>query len=222
MATSTPELLDELCASLKETLEEVCTGTCEKQTYDCTGEPQNNEDDLIDATLPGMIAFDLGDDEDSDPEVESSPSDKSNVTTEKPESTTSGLENAPSSSITDKSQPVGEFSLRKAVDKEPAESVNYNAIVNNPSEESSTSTSAPDVKIGAKTSETKTGGVDKSVIGIIVAGMIIVVAVITIKKNWSSISKRFGSSPRPPNNRTDATANGATPEEVPLQDKSPV
>lgn len=75
--------------------------------------------------------------------------------------------------------------------------------------------------VGATTSDAKTGGVDKSVILIVVAGMVVVVAGITIKKNWTSIKNRFSSTPRSANDRT-ANANGTTPEEVPLQEKSPV
>lgn len=227
LATSTPELLDELCGAYKETLETVCTGSCEAKTYDCPDTPQNIEDDLIEATLPGMIAFNVGV-EDGDPNIEN-PNNDANATTEKPAEVPESPQTTKETSIvtettttTQKTQSAGEFSLRTAVNKEPAEQVASNSIVANPKEETESTTSETDVKIGAKTISTKTGGVDRSVIGIIVAGMIIVVAVVTIKKNWSSITKRFGSSPRPPNNRTETTANGTSPEEVPLQDKSPV
>ncbi|XP_014367191.2 uncharacterized protein LOC106717788 [Papilio machaon] len=228
LATSTPELLDGLCAAYKETLETVCTGSCDTKTYDCPDTPQNIEEDLIEATLPGMIAFNVGVvDGDDDPNIEN-PNNDANATTEKPaempvSSQTTGTSSvAESTTTTQKTQPAGEFSLRAAVNKEPAEQVVSNSIVEKPKEDAKATTSATEVKIGAKTESSKTGGVDKSVIGIIVAGMIIVVAVVTIKKNWSSIRKRFGSSPRPPNNRTEATTNGTSPEEVPLQDKSPV
>lgn len=75
-----------------------------------------------------------------------------------------------------------------------------------------------DASVGATTSVNKAGGVDKSVIGVIVAGMVVVVAGITIKKNWKSIKNKFSSSPRPANDRTNHT-NGIAPEEVPLQEK---
>ncbi|KPI95593.1 PREDICTED: uncharacterized protein LOC106115859 [Papilio xuthus] len=226
LATSTPELLDGLCAAYKETLETVCTGSCDTKTYDCPDTPQNIEEDLIEATLPGMIAF-MGA-IDGDPNIENPNNDANTTTTEKPTEVTVSPQTTGTSSVaestttTQKTQSAGEFSLRTAVNKEPAEHVVSNSIVEKPKEENKATTSPTEVKIGAKTEGTKTGGVDKSVIGIIVAGMIIVVAVVTIKKNWSSIRKRFGSSPRPPNNRTEATTNGTSPEEVPLQDKSPV
>ncbi|CAK1580361.1 unnamed protein product [Parnassius mnemosyne] len=227
LATSSPELVDELCASLKDALETVCTGSCETQTYDCPNTPQNIDEDLIDATLPGMIAFNT-EIEDGDPAVDV-PSDDGNVATEKQQAVTEPSSSSESSSTAkttstpgEKTQPVSEFSLRTAVNKEPASDVKLNSFVNKPEEEIDKSSSeGPDVKIGAKTSSTNTGGVDKSVIGIIVAAMVVIVAVITITKNWSSIRKRFGTS-RPPNNRTEATANGTSPEEVPLQDKLPV
>ncbi|XP_068633188.1 uncharacterized protein [Battus philenor] len=222
LANSTPDLLDELCATLKESLETVCTETCETKTYDCLDAPQKIEENLIDATLPGMIAYNIGV-EDQEPSIDN---DKQ-VTTEKSHedpkllnpSEVSNTEEIPST--TQKTQPSSEFSLRSAVNKEPAEKVILNTNVEKSNVKTNT-TSGPEVKIGAKTADTKTGGVDKSVIGIIVTGMIVVVAVIVIKKNWSSISKRFSSSPRPPNSRTEATTNGTSPEEVPLQDKSPV
>ncbi|XP_053609993.1 uncharacterized protein LOC128674981 [Plodia interpunctella] len=81
-------------------------------------------------------------------------------------------------------------------------------------------------KVGATTADSKTGGVNKSIIGIIVAGMVVVVAGITIKKNWTAIRKRFSSnsnSRTPDRQQTAGNANGTTaPEEIPLQDKSPV
>ncbi|CAB3261553.1 unnamed protein product [Arctia plantaginis] len=76
--------------------------------------------------------------------------------------------------------------------------------------------------VGATTSSAKSGGVDKSIIAMVVAGMVLVVAGITIKKNWSSIRNRFSSSPRNANDRTANITNGTAPEEVPLQEKSPV
>ncbi|CAG5045944.1 unnamed protein product [Parnassius apollo] len=227
LATSSPELVDEFCASLKDALETVCTGSCKTQTYDCPNTPQNIDEDLIDATLPGMIAFNT-EIEDGDPAVDV-PNDDENVTTGKQQEVTepSSLSDSSSTAKTvstpgEKSQPVNEFSLRTAVNKEPASEVKSNSIVNKPEEETDSSSSdRPDVKIGATTSSTNTSGIDKSVIGIIVAAMVVIVAVITIKKNWSSIKKRCSTS-RPPNDRTAATANGTSPEEVPLQDKLPV
>lgn len=92
-----------------------------------------------------------------------------------------------------------------------------------PKNEISDQSSETDLHVGATTTDGKTGGVDKSVIGIIVAGMVVVVAGIAIKKNWSSIRKRFSPTPTAAE-RADANVNGTLPEEVPLQDKdkSPV
>lgn len=115
--------------------------------------------------------------------------------------------------------------------EEPVAISKLNSVVDTPKQESEStkldksaaeSDTDESYKVGAKTSERKTGGVDKSVIGIIVAGMVLVVAGITIKKNWSSIRRRFSSNSRTPNDRAASNANGTTPEEVPLQDKSPV
>lgn len=164
--------------------------------------------EFLEATLPGTISLNNALLENSDPSVktdeglndlEGEQNTTESSTTTLPESTTDG---------------VTEPSIRSALNKE-------NIAVSNTIIEEPTDTPAEtDVKVGATTSDSSSGSVDKSVIGLVVAGMILVVAGVTIKKNWSSIKKKFSSTPRPANG---GTPNGTSvPEEVPLQDKSPV
>ncbi|OWR46634.1 leucine-rich transmembrane protein [Danaus plexippus plexippus] len=225
----------DLCTSLLGSLETVCTESCASKTFDCPNAPPNIEEDLLDATLPGMIPLlSDHDDSNSDPGVKSdntkheqssnvpplqaaSDDDQPNVqtTVATPVTPPASKEETTASSG---NLPVNEFSLRKAVDNASEDNIKANAEIEKLNE---STTAQPVVKVGAAIDGKKSGGVDKSVIGIIVAGMIVIVAVVSIKKNWSSIKKRFSSTPRP-NERSDGNANGTTPEEVPLQDKSPV
>ncbi|XP_049873225.1 uncharacterized protein LOC126371870 [Pectinophora gossypiella] len=225
LATSNAELLQNLCSTLKSSLETVCTESCDTKLFECADAPQVIDDDLIEATLPGMISFEG--DENADPVINTD-----NVNTE----TSSATEDTPAGNNDNMAK--SEQSTENPVS--PNQNVSLTsgrALINNIAEESTPQklnniveapkdTTNVEVKAGAATTgESKTGGVDKSVIGIIVAGMVVVVAGITIKKNWSSIKNRFSSSPRPAE-RGGGTANGngTSPEEVPLQDKdkSPV
>lgn len=206
----------------------MCVESCSVQTYECPDAPQiDNKDDLLNAILPGTIAL-------------SSAINNDNVDPSIFENTITGLDNAentaakevplddgatetpdnPQENETDPSN----FSLRTAVNtaESPVGISPLSTLVEAPKEAKDEHTKESDVSVGATTSNSKTGGVDKSVIGMIIAGMVLVVAGITIKKNWSSIKNKFSSSPRPANDRTPHT-NGTAPEEVPLQDnKSPV
>ncbi|KAJ8722146.1 hypothetical protein PYW08_004548 [Mythimna loreyi] len=213
-------IVEDLCTSFKESLVTVCTGTCDVKSFECPEAPQPkgiDDDLLIDAVLPAVIAF-VGDDN-VDPAV-NSPTEANNITKkneqEPPVTNVATTETGTLASI-DTKETVGDPSLLSKILKAPEEPKPTVVI------SSSASTDKPESEvIGANTSGTKTGGVDKSIIGMIVAGMVLVVAGITIKKNWSSIKNRFSSTPRNANERTNTTANGTTPEEVPLQEKSPV
>lgn len=222
LVKSTPELLEALCGSLKNNLEAVCTESCETQFYECKETPQNIEDGLIDAVLPAVLESPTGDD--VDPALD----DESNLVTEE----------TPKEVTTEASITKGEVTVANegATSKisgnsrlgnipEQAISNKENIVASEaPKNEINQQTNETDLHVGATTTDGKPGGVDKSVIGIIVAGMVVIVAGITIKKNWSSIRKRFSSTPTAAE-RAGANANGTTPEEVvPLQDKdkSPV
>ncbi|CAG9786800.1 unnamed protein product [Diatraea saccharalis] len=213
LPTSTPDLQQDLCSVLSKSLLKVCTKSCEHDTYDCKEEDFDGEDLPV---LPGMIAVDNNDDESvfdnqENRKVDSNPQQETS-------SVSSTEDNTPkvSGKIT-----AAEFSFRSAINKQPEDVQPSNSINENPDKPPSTTEVA--VKVGA-TTDTKTGGVNKTIIGLVVVGMVVIVAVITIKKNWNSIAKRFGSNSnsRTPNQQTGGNANGSAPEEVPLQDKSPV
>ncbi|XP_047990979.1 uncharacterized protein LOC125230041 [Leguminivora glycinivorella] len=214
LATSTVELKEDICNKLKNSLVTICTSSCGTDMYECdTYKPIKDEDELLleaEAKLPGTLI---------DPEIpqETNDTDTESVTEETPAEVSSN--DKANSEI---ASSVNNFSLRVAAENIPSEGETVSS--DKPVSDTHQDATAADanVKIGANTSDTKTGGVDKSIIGIIVAAMVVVVAGVTIKKNWSSIKKRFSSSPRPANERV-ATGNGTAPEEVPLQDnKSPV
>ncbi|CAH0691908.1 unnamed protein product [Spodoptera exigua] len=225
LPTTAASLAEDLCAALKESLVTVCTGTCSEKTLECPDAPQTTdlEEGLLDFALPGLIALGATPDEDAgDPAVNSPPDVHVDNETETnvpaaPEVNVETTSQAPIANAADATNSVGDFSLRSAIIK----------TSDQPPEAEASSTTAPakpeSEVVGATTSGSKTGGVDKSVIGMIVAGMVLVVAGITIKKNWSSIRNRFSSSPsRNANDRANVNANGTAPEEVPLQEKSPV
>ncbi|KAI8436870.1 hypothetical protein MSG28_010322 [Choristoneura fumiferana] len=228
LPTTTKELNEDICNNLKGTLEMICTGTCGNELHDCedTQKPIDIEDEMfVEAKLPAVLtAPDSDDNMEMEPQINST---RDNGVT----NVDSGTEETPSETQTPSTaikanseivSPVNNFSLRTAVYKASSEgeSLQTGKPIENANQEAAPS-NEENIKIGATTSDTKTGGVDKSVIGIIVAAMVVVVAGVTIKKNWSSIKKRFSSTPRPANERV-ANGNGSTPEEVPLQDKSPV
>lgn len=216
LPSTNSELMLDLCGSLKETLETVCENLCNEHSIDCPDAPQNIDENLFDATLPGMISLNAG------IVGNKHPDEASDVTgTEEPtyQSTTT-LSTPPK--ILDPSKeniPVSEYSLRTEVDKVSSDIKSSSKVDQVPKE-----VPESDVKVGAKTSESNAssgGGVDKSVIGIVVAAMVVIVAGITIKKNWNSIKNKFSSSPnRAAGERSGANSNGAVPEEVPLQDKT--
>lgn len=218
LAKSSPDLLEALCVSLKSNLETVCTESCETQSYECKETLQNIEDNLLAAVEPAV--FDSPTNDDSDPALDNTPlvteETLKEVTTEasihKDEVTVANEGTTMKISGNSRLLNIPEQANKLSVEVPEA-----------PKNEISDQTSETDVNVGATTTDGKPGGVDKSVIGIIVAGMVVVVAGIAIKKNWSSIRKRFSSTPRAAE-RAGANANGTTPEEVPLQDKdkSPV
>lgn len=237
--TATSELLENLCTSLRESLVSVCTGSCKEQLYECPDSSPVLDEELLEAVLPGSIVFSSIFEDSLDPILNPKSTKSSEtaneiktdketvkITTELPEAV------LPETIIPafvpeeeDENNTNESPALRTATKSEETDKGSLlNAIVEAPKNGKSINTES-DVNVGATTSDTKTGGVDKSVITIIVAGMVLVVAGITIKKNWTSIKKRFSSNPRTPNERIGANANGTngtTPEEVPLQEKSPV
>lgn len=218
LPSSSPLLLDNLCGSLKKTLETVCTESCTSQSFECPDAPESVEDGLFEAILPGTIALaSFLDDEDPVVKTENKVNN-GNGDNVKPIAIAES-ETTVSSVSTEKVSPTEGASFRSSVDKVPEGVAQLNAVVDVPNEVINADT---DVAVGATTSGTKMGGVDKSVIGMVVAGMVLVVAGITIKKNWSSIKNKFSSTPTSPNNHAGSNANGASPEEVPLQEKSPV
>lgn len=222
---ATTDLLEDLCSAFQDRLEYVCSKSCSIQTFECPDAPPiADEHDLLNAILPGTIALSSAINNDNvDPSLfENTNTDLvktaakeflDEFATESPDS--------PNENKTDSNK----FSLRTSVNKADTSAgiSPLSTIVQSP-KEAEDEHKEPDVSVGATTSDAKTGGVDKSVIGMIIAGMVVVVAGITIKKNWSSIKNRFSSSPRPANDRTpQINGNGSAPEEVPLQNnKSPV
>lgn len=216
LPTAPAGLANDLCSSLKKSLTTVCIGTCNTKSIECPDAPPDTEGDLLDFALPGLIALGSAPEENVDPALNSE--DNSNSKGNENVETTLETKVEGAEVTTQKSGSDGGFSFRsaKVSNEEPTGS--------QPAEESD-STEKPKSEneiVGATTSEKKTGGVDKSVIGMVVAGMVLVVAGITIKKNWSSIKNRLSSTPRNANERTAVNTNGTAPEEVPLQEKSPV
>lgn len=222
MATPNPDLLESLCASLKKTLEVICTESCETKSYDCKEiSPNIEEEQELVAVVPGVLEFPTSDNADL------AFDDKTQIGTEEtPKEVTTVASITKSEDIVANDGTISQISGSSRMGKVPeqATSDKLNSIVPvAPQNEIINQTSETDLHVGATTTDGKPGGVDKSVIGIIVAGMVVVVAGIAIKKNWSSIRKRFSSTPQAAE-RTGANANGTSPEEVPLQDKdkSPV
>lgn len=258
-----------LCNSLKKTLETVCIETCDAKTVDCPDAPHIIDDELLDATIPGMIPYlvPLESNKSSVEKTENSEKENASTTTSSEPTTlslpvtssppatsspsatssppatlsppatsspsaTSSPPATSSPSVTSSTQTTSletssskdnisahEFSFRTAVNDVPEKKIAALNAISDHSKDSSTE--EPHVKVGATTSDTKIGGgVDKVVIGIVVTGMIVIVAGITIKKNWSSIKKRFSSTPNRAVDRQEANGNGTVPEEVPLQEKS--
>ncbi|KAJ8731290.1 hypothetical protein PYW07_004454 [Mythimna separata] len=223
LPTAAASIVEDLCTSFKESLVTVCTGACNIKSFECpeAPQPQGVEDELLDAILPGLIALGSAPEDNVDPVVKSpnevlaendTKNNEQQPTVANVETTETGT-----SANTDTEKAVQNTAILSKILKVPEERKPTDV------DSSSASTVKPESEvIGATTSGTKTGGVDKSIIGMIVAGMVLVVAGITIKKNWSFIKNRFSSTPRNANERTNVTANGTTPEEVPLQEKSPV
>lgn len=220
LPTAAASLAEDLCSSLKKSLVTVCTGSCDVKSFDCPeSQPGGIEEELLDVALPGLISLISGSEDDVDPTVNSSPDVQTETQKNEQAPPVANVETTETATLAndDTKKTAGDFSLHSAIikgpeDPKPADADPPIAV---------TVKSINEV-VGATTSETKTGGVDKSIIGMVVAGMVLVVAGITIKKNWSSIKNRFSSTPRNTNERTGVNANGTTPEEVPLQDKSPV
>ncbi|CAH0398295.1 unnamed protein product [Chilo suppressalis] len=215
LPSTIPDLQQDLCDSLSKSLLKVCTESCEYASYNCK-EEAGDVDDL--PVLPGMIIPDENDD--SEPTIDTQ--EKPNIVDNNSQDTVSVTTTAAAPKISSETTTNGEFSFRSAVDKQPNNVAPFNSLVEIP--ENAPITTEATVKLGATTSDTKTGGVDKTIIGLVVVGMVVIVAVITIKKNWSSIKNRFSSNSnsRTPNQPVGGNANGTAPEEVPLQDKSPV
>ncbi|KAJ2949169.1 hypothetical protein O0L34_g6111 [Tuta absoluta] len=213
LAISTNELIQDICQSLKGTLQFVCTGSCKNDIQECDTALNVEDEDLI--TLPGALT-----DQDNLESIDDSPNTESSI--RGTESTALESDNntfKPESSDSTDQPPAGlgraAFNNAEEITAKNSES-NQKLLIPKHTE--------PGVEATTAEGKNSGGGVSKSVIGIVVTCMIVVVAVITIKKNWSSIRKKFSSSPRPAE-RAGANSNGTSlPEEVPLQDKdkSPV
>lgn len=205
-----------MCSSLKKSLTTVCVGSCKTKAIECPDAPQEVDSDLLDFALPGLIAIGSAPEENVDPALNSEDSTNSKGSENGETPLETNVEGAEATTLQSSSD--GGFSSRSA------KVANEESKGSQPAEESDSTTKPKSENeiVGATTSEKKTGGVDKSVIGMVVAGMVLVVAGITIKKNWSSIKNRLSSTPRNANERTAANTNGTAPEEVPLQEKSPV
>ena len=224
MPTAAANLAEDLCTSLRESLVTVCTGSCDVKPFDCPEAPQPKgiEDGLLDFALPGLISLAAAPEDDVDPTVNSSvdvPAETGTVKNEQAAPPVVNVETTETPVLANDNteKAAGDFSLHSAIMKAAEEPKPADA------ESPSTATvKSVNEVVGATTLQTKTGGVDKSIIGMVVAGMVLVVAGITIKKNWSSIKNKFSSTRRNAHERTGVNANGTAPEEVPLQDKSPV
>lgn len=65
-------------------------------------------------------------------------------------------------------------------------------------------------------------GVNKTIIGLVIGGLVCAVAAVVVKKNWSKIrgkrddERRSGAGAQPPQRQLEIRS----PEEVPLQDKA--
>lgn len=221
MAKSTPDLLNEICGALQNSLEVICVESCEAQIYECKEALPIINEDLIDAILPGTLESPTSDD--ADPTLDNKPTLE---TVETPKEVTTAA-SIPTSKVTVATEgTISQISGNSRFANIPEQPTSYKENViapEAPKNEINQQTSETDLHVGATTTDGKPGGVDKTVIGLIVAGMVVIVAGITIKKNWSSIKKRFSSTPQA-TERAGANANGTSPEEVPLQDKdkSPV
>lgn len=215
MAKSTPDLLQALCGAFKN-MQVVCTESCKTNSHECQEAAQKLDEGYMDAVLPNILENPTN--VNADPVLR----DNSELGTQEtpPDVTTV----ASKIKIEGESTTVPSPGKSRLSNVHEATPMKVNVVVAEaPKDETNNQVSPKDVQVGAAIEETKTGGVDKGIIGIIVAGMVIVVAGITIKKNWSSIRNRFSSTPRAAE-RPGASANGTSPEEVPLQDKekSPV
>ncbi|XP_059052039.1 uncharacterized protein LOC131846693 [Achroia grisella] len=198
------------CKSLNNLVASLCIESCEKESYDCS----NTLDDNDLAVIPGAIYSDNHDQENPDSDVNEI-SDDERITSEIVGTSDNDeiiIKNGSSNS------------MRSSVVKGPIAASPQNSIVDTAPQETPSKQEPNDPNISATTAENNNGGVNKSVIGLIVAGMVVVIAGITVKKNWNSIKKRFSSNSnsRTPNERPTSDANNSTPEEIPLQDKSPV
>lgn len=226
LPTATTDLLEDLCRAYQDRLEYVCSESCSVQIFECPDAPQIvDEGDSFNVVLPGTIALSSAINNDNvDPSIfENTNTGFDNIeNTAAKEFGDNGATEPPENPKENETDP-SKFSLRTAVNKaESSAGISPLSTLVEAPKEAEDEHKESDVSVGATTSNSKTGGVDKSVIGMIIAGMVLVVAGITIKKNWSSIKNKFSSSPRPANDRTPQT-NGSAPEEVPLQDnKSPV
>lgn len=240
---------EDLCKSLNNMLTTICIENCEAKSYDCSNASDDSDMNMLDAALPGTI-FSENNEDNSDPNINATNEDKNdnsdnsdpNINTVNEDEEKSDISEsvdtpkdsriAPTGNILDnddnttsnkKDSSTSEFSLRSAVIKDPIAVSSQNSIID-ATQDTSLKKESNNPNISATTAGNNTGGVNKSVIGLIVAGMVLVIAGITIKKNWNSIKKRFSSNSnsRTPNEHPTGNANGTAPEEVPLQDKSPV
>ncbi|XP_013198280.2 uncharacterized protein LOC106141169 [Amyelois transitella] len=230
-----------LCKSLTNSLKIICVETCEKE-INCPDYQGGIEHDMLEAKIPATIFLD--DDSESDPTINTpdinygtpnavnneTASDKEPISTLNPEN---GSQDAPETSLndlgkTEEAAAISKFSTLVEAGNSDI-SVNVRKVdipaVNSENKQEETQTDkneSSNYKVGATTSDSKSGGVNKSTIGIIVACMVVIVAGITIKKNWTNIRKRFSSDSRTPDRPVGNTNGTTSPEEVPLQDKSPV
>lgn len=201
--------------SLVKTLQTVCTS--EDQCVDCPEALMDLGDGDI-PVMPGAITADAQDLDDTIDPVVKSPNNNNtaNVAESTTTTTTTTVNPVETTTVLLVPRVNKELPTRKA-----SNVIASNDVIDTPNENIKVE---EEVKVGASSNDKSSGGggVDKSVIGIIVAAMVVIVAAVVIKKNWTSIRNRFSSNPRPATDRPNAPNGTAAPEEVPLQEKSPV
>lgn len=210
LPTSEPNFVEVLCSTLNNSLETVCVGSCEFWKNQCSYTPLKPEADFLEPVLPETLNSSDVESPANGPTNEVISEVPINITEDPQTIETTTNNDADTISKSDNIPLQRAATPSDTTEREIAELTAIAIAGEIPQE-------------GAATSNTNTGGVDKSLIGIIVAAMVLVVAGITVQKNWSSIKAKCGSRPRPPQTTPDRNGHGA-PEEEPLRnkDKSPV